>query len=355
MKTINTQQIAKKRYSLLLITFSLLWCNVLCAQTLYVDATIGKEGAAGSIASPLKSLEEAVKLTHNFKGDKPVHIKLAPGLYLLTQQARLKTASGATDTNAYTIEAITMPDDSDWKPNKMPVIQSIDGVNDTTGFKHCIAFAVEKNNVILKGLKFIGNANPAVPDYYPIRRVDKTLSGLTVSQCYFIGEANSSAIQSAFWVAGPGVHVDHCIFHSSKIAFVLGGGVNDFSLAYSIIDGAYNTAIWYGFAGNLTSFTFKNNVITNGYYVMVYPAENGQPAFTFSNSVITNNEHYLGNYPKAQDKFFPEEIKNIKEINIEKSGTVKLVNVMDDGLTHDNLNLAPGSTGKTTGAGIFKK
>jgi len=324
-------------------------------QTIYVDALKGKNNAKGTVNDPILSIEEAVLKTNSFKGDEPVTLKLSPGLYTVTHKLTLKTAGSAAGKEPYTIEAVTLPDDKAWQPTSMPVILSISGNNADYEFAHCEGLFVSQNNVNIMGLKFVGNPNTSVHYYYPIRRQDKTLSGLNVTQCLFIGEANSSAIQSAFWAAGQGIHVDHCIFHNSKIAFVLSGNINGFSLTHSIIDGAYNTAIWYGFDGTQPKFTFKNNIITNCYYVMVYPVEKGQPAYTFSDSYITNNKNYLGNYPKAQDRFFAEPNKHIKEINIKKTGRIELVDVKDDGITKDNLNPTKNSAGKTTGAGIFMK
>ncbi len=350
-------QTVKIRYTMMTLFTVLFVFNttVSMAQTVYVDAQKGKNNASGTLTDPILSLDEAVLKTNSFKGNKPVNLRLNPGLYTVTHKLTLKTVSPAISNAAYTIEAVIMPDDKEWHPASMPVILSASGNNDDYEFAHCVGFFVSRNNVIIKGLKFLGNPNTAVHYYYPIRRQDKALSGLNVSQCYFIGEANSTAIQSSFWASGPGIHVDHCIFHNSKIAFVLGDNVNDFCLSHSIIDGAYNTAIWYGFAKTTAKFTFKNNIITNCYYVMVYPVEDGQPSYTFSASYITNNAHYLGNYPKAQDRFFAEANKHIKEVNVVKKAVVKLVSVADDGITRDNLNLSKASAGKSTGAGIFSK
>jgi hypothetical protein len=346
----NNLGLAIALFAILLISYT----TAGYGQTLYVSAAKGNDHATGTNANPLKTLDEAVLQANKFSGNEPVKIMLTGGLYTVTHKLAIYTKANSAKAS-FTLEALTLPDDKAWQPADLPVIVSISSNNSDYEFPHCEGLLIEQNNVTIKGLKFLGNPNNAVRNYYPIRRQNKMLSGLNVSQCYFIGEANSAPIQSSFWASGPGIHVDHCIFHNSKIAFVLGDGVNDFSLTHSIIDGAYNTAIWYGFAGTTPKFNFKDNVITNCYYVMVYPVENGQPAYTFSDSFITNNAHYLGNYPKAQDKFIPETNLHIKEINVNKSGAIKLVNVADDGITKDNLNLAPTSAAKNTRAGIFSK
>jgi hypothetical protein len=323
-------------------------------QTVYVSAAKGNDQAAGTNAAPLKTLDEAVAKANKFSGNAPVKLVLGPGLYIVTHKLMIRTA-GNPGKVSFTIEAATLPDDKAWSPADLPVIVSVSANNSDYDFPHCEGLLILQDNVTIRGLKFLGNPNNTVTYYYPIRRQDKTLSGLNVSQCYFIGEPNSSPIQSSFWAGGPGIHVDHCIFHNSKIAFVFNNNINDFSLTHSIIDGAYNTAIWYGFAGTMPKFTFKDNIITNCYYVMVYPVENGQPSYTFSDSYITNNANYLGNYPKAQDRFVAEPNLHIREVNITKTGTIKLEKVKDDGITKKNLNPVSGSAGKSTAAGIFSK
>lgn len=325
------------------------------AQTICVDAVKGKAEAKGTAADPLASLEEAVNRTNSFSGQEPIWIKLAPGLYTMTHELTIKTAVSGRDTIAYTIEAMTMPDGRSWKQSKMPVIQSISSNTNIMPFTHCIGFLLSKDNVSFKGLKFIGNPNLNVKSYYPIRRTDKTLTGLNLSQCYFIGERNSAPIESSLWVSGGGIHIDHCIFYSSKTALVLNSGINDFSLTHSIISGSYESAIWY--AGSGAPFTFKNNIITNCRFVMVHP-ENKQPDYTFSDSYLTDNEHYLGAYPPSKDKQVPVPVPvdntSITEVNIHKSGKIELIPSGNKVIPADYLNLSRESDGKSTAAGIFK-
>ncbi|WP_158798902.1 hypothetical protein [Pedobacter sp. L105] len=326
------------------------------AQTIYVDAAKGKAEANGTAADPLASLEEAVNRTNSFSGQEPIKIKLGPGLYTMAHELTIKTAVSGKDTIAYTIEAITMPDDRSWRPSKMPVVQSISSNTAILPFVHCIGFLLAKDNVTFKGLKFMGNPNVNVKSYYPVRRADKTLSGLNLSQCYFIGEKMAAPIESSLWVSGGGIHIDHCIFYSSKTALVLSSVINDFSLTHSIISGSYESAIWY--SGSGSPFTFKNNIITNCRFVMVHP-ENKQPDYTFSDSYLTGNEHYLGAYGPSKDKQVPVPVpvdnSRIREINIHKSGTIELVQPKNKVIPADYLNLSQASDGKSTAAGIFRK
>jgi hypothetical protein len=319
------------------------------AQTLYVDAVRGKEEAKGTAIDPIASLEKAVSLTREFSGTEPITIKIYPGLYVLQHQLEIKTSRLPADTVQYSLEAAIMPDDPEWQPAKMPVIQSISPDNSVNQFVHAIGFLVAKNNVSFKGLKFLGNANPTVRYYYPITREVETLQGLAISQCYFIGERNSAPIQGAIWAHGGGTHVDHTIFYGCKNALLLFKSIKDFALTNSIVSGSYEAAVWFG--PNEPDFLFRNNIVTNCAYFWLRP-ENTAPKYTFSTSVITGNAHYMGFYgPKG-----PVEANEANQVEqgIRKSGTVLLSEVKTNGLPTDYLNLLPQSDGYDVKAGIFK-
>ncbi|MVM40763.1 hypothetical protein GO730_28835 [Spirosoma sp. HMF3257] len=242
-----------------------------------------------------------------------------------------------------------MPDDPDWQPTKMPVIQSISTDNSTKQFVHAIGFLVARNNVSFKGLKLVGNANPTVRYYYPITREDEALQGLDVSQCYFIGEKNSAPIQGAIWAHGGGTHVDHSIFYGCKNALLLFKSITNFSLTNSIISGSYEAAVWFG--PYESDFLFRNNVVTNCEYFWLR-AENTTPNYTFSTSIIAGNAHYMGFFgPKGAIE--ANETNQITK-GVKKSGTILLSEVKTNGLPIDYLNLLPQSDGYDLKAGIFK-
>jgi hypothetical protein len=168
----------------------------LSAQTLYVDGVKGRDTGTGTIGAPLASLEEAVHRANALTGDMPVTIKIAPGLYTLIRPLVIHPESSQPVTAKYTFEAMVMPDDTALSPAKMPVVQCVADSNRTGKLKHAsCAFQVERNQVAIRGLKFVGNPNPASQYYYVIQRRDSTLTGLEISQCYFIGEKNSAPIQ----------------------------------------------------------------------------------------------------------------------------------------------------------------
>jgi len=319
-------------------------------QTIYVDAVNGKEEAKGNKADPLSSLEKAITMANGFTGNEPVNIRLAPGLYVISHEMAVRTEKTVADNLKFTIEAIIMPDDANWQPDKMPVIQSVSANNSNVQFTHAVAFLVAKNNVSFKGLKFVGNASPDVAYYYPITRENESLNGLEVSQCYFIGEKNSTRLQSGLWTHGAGIHVDHCIFYNCRCGMVLIKGIKDLSITNSIIYGAYETALWFGASDE--PFEFSNNIVTHCNFFWVRPKDT-KPSYTFSNSLITENDNYMG---YISNDLIPAPENNLKEIGIRKTGHVKLVEIKTDEFQpHDYLNLSPESDGSDMHAGIFKQ
>jgi len=336
----------KLLYTIILMGFGL----QISAQTIYVDAVNGKEQAKGTVNDPLSSLEKAIGIANGFAGDQSIDIKLAPGLYVVSHELTVKTSKADGDDVKFTVEAIQMPDDKDWQPGKMPVIQSVSPNNSNVQFTHAVCFLVDKNNVSFKGLKFVGNASPDAAYYYPITRENENLNGLEVSQCYFIGEKNSTRLQSGLWAHGAGIHVDHCIFYNCRNAMVLIKGIKDLSITNSIIYGAYESGIWFG--ASTEPFVFSNNIVTHCNFFWVRPKDT-QPAYAFSNSLITENDNYMGYI--AGDLISADK-SNLKETGIRKKGTVKLVEIRTDrDQPHNYLNPVPGSDGSDLNAGIFKK
>ncbi|MDB4923758.1 right-handed parallel beta-helix repeat-containing protein [Mucilaginibacter sp.] len=322
------------------------------AQTLYVDVIKGHDDSRGTIAGPLASLQKAINIANGFTGNQPVIIKLSPGLYRLSNKLRIESSNGMADTSKFTIEATIMPDDAAWQPDKMPVIQSVADTNSGKKFRYCVGIQIARNNVSVKGLKFLGNPNPSVEYYYCIERQNEKLKGLEISQCYFIGERNSAAIQGALFGQGADINIDHCIFYGCKNAVLVFLGLKNFSLTYSIIYNAYEAAIWYGYGESSNApFTFSNNIIANGNYFWV--SEKNHPHhYTFSNSLITNNKYYMG--LNGMEVEGPDVKNTPVELNIHKTGQVMLNEVTAKGTPHNYLNLSPGSAGSELNAGIFK-
>ncbi|HEX7756645.1 MAG TPA: right-handed parallel beta-helix repeat-containing protein [Niabella sp.] len=321
---------------------------VLKAQTFYVDPVKGSDQADGSSSAPFGSIKKAAEYLAHDQGNTTVIIKLLPGLYILDDKVILSREQKNIST-AYIIEAAVMPDDVDWTPSKMPVIQSVSGNNSVTQFPHAAGFLVATGNVQIRGLKFVGNTNPATKYYYPVTREDTVYAGLDISQCYFIGERNSAPIQGAVWAHGHGTTITHCIFYGCKNALLLFNAIRDFSVTHSIIYGAYEAAVWFG--PYISDFVFENNIVTQCNFFWLRP-EGTYPEYKFSNSLITNNKYFMGVYLKSGGL---AELENRKQIenNIRRSGSIILSEVALDGMQRGYLNLSPGSDGHEYNAGLF--
>lgn len=320
------------------------------AQSLYVDPLKGNDKAKGTLAEPLASLDKAVSLAKDFAGNNNIDIKLAPGLYVVAQS--LKIESGTKDhPGRFTIEAAVMPDDANWTPAKMPVIQVTADSNRLGKLSHAsVAIQIERSNVALKGLKFLGNPNPTSVYFYAIERRNNALKDLEISQCYFIGEKNSAPIQGGVFAQGEGIHIDHCIFYNCKNAVLSFLNVKGFSITHSIIYGAYEAAIWLGYGTDADlPFTFHDNIVANGNYFWV-GAKGVHKNYLFSNSVISGNANYLG---INGDTIEPDMVNKPAEKNIDKLGKVLLREITAEAVPRDYLNLTGSSAGKQIDAGIF--
>ncbi|SEJ81840.1 hypothetical protein SAMN05216327_121109 [Dyadobacter sp. SG02] len=336
------------KLSYLLSIIVLLAIHQLQAQTVHVNATTGNDAASGKVETPVATLQRAVELAKTFKPGESVTIKVAPGLYTLRDQVVIDKRN--TDEAWLTIEAAAMPDDADWKPAQMPVIQSVSANNNKTQFQHAVGFLVAADHVRIRGLKFLGNGNPEVQYYYPVSRKDSTLTGLDISQCYFIGERNSAPIQGSIWAHGSGIHVDHCIFYGTKNALLLFMAIRDFSLKNSVIVGAYESAVWFGTFHE--PFVFENNIVANSEYLWLR-ADKTLPKYHFKNCLFTDLKHEMGHY--GQNGAVPAEQNAHSEERVARSGKLLLSEVATNGLPRDYLNPLPNSAGKELNAGIFKK
>ena len=331
-----------------LLSIILLLVRPLHAQTIHVNASAGNDAANGKVETPVATLQRAIELAKTFKTGESATIKVGPGLYTLRDQVVIDKRN--TDEAWLTIEAAVMPDAADWKPAQMPVIQSISANNNKTQFQHAVGFLIAADHIRIRGLKFIGNGNPEVQYYYPVSRKDSTLTGLDVSQCYFIGERNSAPIQGSIWAHGAGIHVDHCIFYGTKNVLLLFMAIRDFSLKNSIIVGAYESAVWFGTFHE--PFVFENNIVANSEYLWLR-AEKTYPKYQFKNCLFTGMQHEMGYY--GQNGATPADRNAHSEEHVVRTGNLLLSEVATNGLPKDYLNPLPQSAGKELNAGIFKK
>ncbi len=341
-----------KRYTIIVFLLICVACHrSLKAQVIFVDPVNGNGHAIGTSQDPVNCLDTALAQATRFTGTEPVKIILRPGLYTVTTQLRISAPVTGIDIKSYSIEAAVMPDDTAWQPAKMPVIQCVADSNRPGRLPHAsTAFYITRNHVSIRGLKFVGNANPLCEYYYAIERRDSMLTGLKVSQCLFVGDKNGTPIQGGIFAQGAAIQVDHCIFHGVKNAVMAFLGLKDFSLTYCIIDGAYEGAVWYGYGQASDSpFSFDHNVIMHSRYVFI---GKGLHSYVFSNSLFLENAHYLG-FNNATVE--PDLQNKPKEVNITKSGKVILNEITEAGIPRGYLHISPQSAGGDLKAGIFIK
>ncbi|UZR99430.1 right-handed parallel beta-helix repeat-containing protein [Chondrinema litorale] len=341
-----------KRKLTLLFLFVLCYCHFTNAQVFYVDGKNGNDQSEGSKANPFKSIEKAVSVANMLTGNGDVSIKIFPGIYTLQDKIAIHPLRAFSDTSSFTIEAAILPENADWEHAKMPVIQSVALNNSDTQFPHSTAFLVASDYVKIKGLKFIGNANPEITYYYPITRESNALKNLTVENCYFIAEKNSTFIQGGIWAHGEEIKINQCVFYNCKNAILTFSKIKNTSVTNSIIHGAYESAFWIG--DEDPEFEFKNNVISNCNFVFTIAPHN-KATFNLSNSVICDNAYYFGEWNREKGKVIEIDDYKVKETDITKKGKVKLVEREIAGFPENFLQLTPESTGYQLNASIFEQ
>lgn len=320
-------------------------------QTFYVDPQQGKDVHDGSRAAPVQTLEKAVALANGLTGQGSITIKLMPGLYVLHDKVVLHPVRILQDSMRFTLEAQVLPGDPLWSASEMPVIQSVAANNSVTQFRHSTGLLVAGSHVTIRGLKFVGNAQPGVLYYYPITREDPSLLDLEVSQCYFVGEKHSTLIQGGIWAQGREMNINHCVFYGCRNAILVFQNIAGCSITHNIICEAYESALWVG--ENQRNFEFSNNIISRCHFVWVNRHPEPQ-TYTLKNSVITDNDYFVGKWDNDRYDVVESSPNTLKEEKIVNTGRVELTARNKPEEPQFFLQLAPGSTGRDLRAGVLK-
>ena len=315
---------------LITVLFTVLVPLTAYTQEFYVDPVNGNDASPGSAQQPFKTLQKAVHDANAQTGTGELIIKLFPGVHLLRDRLDLNPVRQMNDSLRYVLEAVHMPDDADWSPDKMPKVFSVSGDNSVTQFSHSTGILVASAHVSVRGIKFLGNPNPSVSYYYPISKEDPQLADLEVTQCYFIGDKEAAAIQGGIWAHGPNNRVSHCVFYECRNAVLFFNNVDGFSIEHCIVSGAYESAFWLG-QGDIP-FTFGNNIIVNNHYFLVAPPD-VKYSSPFSNSIISGNEHEVGHWSGEKQEVELTKNPGIKETGIRKNIQITL---------NTNHEVAPG-------------
>lgn len=327
------------------------------AQTIYVDFNKGDDKNNGTIKSPVRTLDKASELVSKNELTGSTTIKVAPGIYNLTDKI-VFNKDRYSEKERLIIEAAVLPDDTSWSPEKMPVIISTSEASENFGFECSIGINIEVNHATIRGLKFLGNPNPDVYYYYPVGRSGKDLTDLEVTQCLFVGEKDAMPIQSGILAHGNQIKVTHCVFYNCRNSVVFYFANEDRNIerygsemSYCIVDGAYESGIWT--ASPDKDYKFSHNIITNCKYAWVHNIDN-KTKYTIEDCIITNNENYITSLNGKIWEFAPSDII-YTEINVIKKGEILLQKKTEDGfvMPKDYLHVAKGKFGGELNAGLF--
>ena len=328
------------------------------ASEVYVDARNGCDCKAGTTEAPVKTISKAYSLLRGKEGSQDAGgtIYLYPGTYLADKPIFLTPPSEASDATL-TIEAVKLPGEKDWKPEDMPVLLTGSWQGDLGipgGEVFTSIFVVQRNNVAIRGLKFLGYHQPN-SRYIPIIRIQSELNNLKVEQCMFVANIDVP-IQVGILADGSGIQVDHCVFYNARnsVVFWRKGAASAKTgnrLAYCIVYGAYQSGVWTALEDE--GFEFRNNVITKCRFAWIRNGDNHSD-YKAENCVILDNEYEQG--VAFTEDVVPEDF-GLECINVKKEGTLEFgtVDEVDDPVPHDYLHLVPGSFGSELGAGLFVK
>lgn len=315
-------KILRKSLSVLLF---LLNVHLGYTQEYFVHPFEGSDTNNGTIENPVRSIEEAITRANRLTGEGAITINLMPGTYVLQDKLIINPVRMLNDSNPLTIKAYHMPDDEDWAPELMPTIQSISKNNSSTFFEHSVGFLIASNNVVFKGIRFLGNSNPQVKYYYPITKENKALKRLSVLQCMFIGDKESAKIQGGIWVHGPNTVIDHSIFYECRNAILLFDNVAGFRISNSIIYKSYESAFWLG--PEDMEFEFYNNILLSNSNLLVGRSADLKYSSPFRESIISDNDTNgkVGYWSREKGTIVPITNPNIKMINITNDNSLGIV------------------------------
>jgi hypothetical protein len=346
----------RRRFFLTVLAVAVLATGAI-AETVYVDARGGSDENPGTKDKPARTIGRVAELVNSSTGHGPTIIKIAPGIYNLTESVEFIGTGQYTEKERLVIEAIELPDDPQWKPALMPVIfstedprkqGSLGGLTATYGIK------IGTSHVTIRGLKFLGN--PLLRNWHNcISRIGDNLDDLLVTQCMFIGDRDVIDIYAAVLATGDGFVVDHCIFRNCHACTVFWDGPQgiagkDCSMRYCIVDGAYISGVWT--CQTAEDFEFHHNIITRSDYFWIRKRIDNPRKYQVYDCVVTNNKNYSGYGVEMGPTGLTGQEVTYEERNIIKQGTVILEK---DKKARNYLHPAAGSPGSDLSAGLFKK
>ena len=272
-----------------------LFCGIFglcaCAKDFYVDVAIGDDVNPGTKKLPVKSLQRAASILRENTFNESVRFRIHPGIYIADSTIYWQSQSSFTQINRLTIEAVTVPDDPNWIPEKMPVILS----SATPQKGDTYTFEVECSHTTIRGLRFLGNPSPT-GHHACVSRLKEALEDLVISQCVFVGAPDSADIYCAALAAGDQFVIEHCVFLNCCASVVFWDGFQGrpshrCAMRYCIVSNARFSAVWT--CQTDKDFEFHHNVITTCNYFWL--RKKGEPiVYSVGDTVLADNRHYSG-------------------------------------------------------------
>jgi hypothetical protein len=342
----------KRFYLLKLMILSSL---IVSAQEIYVNAKTGNDKSAGSKSEPLKTIGEAAKRINANTTKEASTVILTEGIYALTETV-LFNNSKFSQENRLTIKGEVLPNDSDWNPQRMPLIISvISGIPTATDGEESRGLEIETNHVTIEGIRFAGS--PAYyyikgfqdRRYYPIWRDGNNLDDLLVTQCLFAGNVDVLPIRVAVIANGNGLVVDHCVFYNCQNSVVFSNAMSGTSnrnvMRYCLIYESNYSGVWTTTQTG-DDFEFHHNVITNSRTAWIRD-NNSTHHYQIHDCIFVNNGKLTGN---GGDNAINNDF--LKMENVQLSGNIE---TEKDQSKNNYLQLKDGSFGSELHAGLFKR
>lgn len=342
----------KSSLLLLLITLSSL---IISAQEIYVNGKIGDDKNSGSQLEPLKTILEAARRVNSNTEKAGTTIIISEGVYLLNETV-LFNNNKYSGKERLVIRAEVLPDDTNWNPQRMPIITAvIAGTPKAGDGEEARGFEIEASHVTVEGLRFTGSPvyyymqGNQDRRYYPIWRDGNNLEDLVVTQCLFAGNVDVLPIRVAVIANGHGLVLDHCVFYNCQNPVVFwsaeGGTSYHNAMRYCLVYEANYSGVWTtGQTGD--DFEFHHNIIANSHTAWI--RDNGSiHHYQIHDCIFTNNMKTTGN---GGDNAISADF--LKMVNVQSSGTIE---IEKDQSKNNYLQLKEASFGSGLHAGLFKK
>ncbi len=366
--------------TLLLLAFlsNLVILNAQNEVEIYLNPSTGDDGNIGSKEEPLRSLPAAADLVSNAKGNGPVTIILAPGIYALDRTAMFSPANRTfTKEDRLKIVAEILPGDTAWNTGSMPTLIHTMPLSDMwMGRKDrfggvSYGMMIETSHVTIQGLKILGipvvehPREGYIQRVYPIGRLDPELDDLEITQCLFAGDEVTNPNHLPILANGTGIILDHCIFHKVKQAIVYWSrNSTGHAMRNCLIYGSYGCGIWTSAIAN--DFDFDNNIIANGNYVWISqtsrdPGQRELPReeqtdpilYQVKNSLFAGNENFTGSGggPALNFRDIDPSVLNL----VNTSVTEQQIELEWDQSSPNYLHPKENTLGAAMGVGLFAK